>query len=360
MTQEPLEQEPLEILAEDLPTPLVMFDTAELDISWLNQAAEIWLGQSLRAATGKPLAKILRSTDEIKTAAVRCLKEQGPVSIRGFVPQKSSGGQADEACHITIFPTGTRLAMLVARQENTARGSRSNEHAVSTIGRMLAHEIKNPLAGIKGAAQLLRDDITTNEGRTLIDLIGSEIERIRRLADRMETLGDRSPENEGRVNIHEVLRDAQTLVQASLKGSIVFTEKYDPSLPEILGDRDTLMQAVLNVIKNASEAIELSGNFGQIILQTTYRAGLSRKIGQGEKGANLPIEIRIIDDGPGIPSAIRDQVFQPFVTSKPTGQGLGLALVAKVVAAHNGRIDLRSRPGETVFSIRLPLLQDKV
>ncbi len=353
-------QEALKTLAEDMPTPLIMFDNAELGISWLNQAAEIWLGQSLRAAVGKPLAKILRSTDEIKIAAARCMKEQGPVSIRGFIPQRpnQSEGHADMPCHITIFPTGTGLGLLVALRESSEQGSRSNEHAVSTIGRMLAHEIKNPLAGIKGAAQLLRDDVTTDEGRTLINLIGSEIERIRRLADRMETLGDRSPANEGRVNIHEVLRDAQTLVQASLKGSIMFTEKYDPSLPEILGDRDTLMQAVLNVIKNASEAIELSGNSGLIILQTTYRAGVSRKIGQGEKGANLPIEIRITDDGPGIPSAIRDQIFQPFVTSKPTGQGLGLALVAKVVAAHNGRVELRSRPGQTVFSIRLPLLQD--
>jgi len=130
------------------------------------------------------------------------------------------------------------------------------------MGRMLAHEIKNPLAGIGGAAQLLGDDVQSEEGQALLKLIRSEIDRIRRLTDRMETLGDRDPENVSLVNIHEVLRDARQLIQSSGSTQIVFTESYDPSLPETLGDRDTLMQAILNVIKNASEAIEISGKNG--------------------------------------------------------------------------------------------------
>ena len=134
---------------------------------------------------------------------------------------------------------------------------------------------------------------------------------------------------------------------------------FDPSIPQTLGDRDTLMQAVLNVIKNAAEAINSAGGSGEIKLRTTFRSGVTRKMPSGQRGASLPIEIRITDDGPGIPPAIRDQIFQPFVTNKPSGQGLGLALVTKVAAAHGGLVEVNSRPGKTVFSILLPVLTQR-
>jgi len=341
-------------LAEDLPTPVMIFGSADLDIRWLNQTAEEWLGQSARSLLGKSLADVIRSCDDIKEAAGRCISMGSGVSLRRYTIMRTD--LPDERCHITLFPTQGRIGMLVSLLATQPNDASTNELAVSAMGRMLAHEIKNPLAGINGAAQLLRDDVSSDEGQALISLIGSEIERIRRLTDRMETLGDRNPENVGLVNIHEVLRDARKLVQSSTGVNIVFTETYDPSLPETLGDRDTLMQAVLNVIKNAGEAIELSQKNGEIILETAFRTGVSRKLASGEKGQSLPIEIRIIDNGPGIPPAIRDQIFQPFVTNKPSGQGLGLALVAKVAAAHGGLVEVRSRPGKTVFSILLPML----
>lgn len=344
-------------LAEDLPTPVMIFGSEALDIRWVNQTAEEWLGQSARSLLGKSLADIIRSAADIKTAAARCHSEGAAVSLRRFTIMRTD--MPDERCHITLFPTQGRIGMLVSLLATQPNDASTNELAVSAMGRMLAHEIKNPLAGINGAAQLLRDDISSEEGRALISLIGSEIERIRRLTDRMETLGDRNPENVGLVNIHEVLRDARKLVQSSSGVNVVFTEAYDPSLPETLGDRDTLMQAILNVIKNAGEAIELSGHNGEIILETAFRSGVSRKLASGEKGQSLPIEIRIIDNGPGIPPSIRDQIFQPFVTNKPSGQGLGLALVAKVAAAHGGLVEVRSRPGKTVFSILLPMLTEE-
>ena len=344
-------------LAEDLPTPVMIFGTADLDIRWVNQTAEEWLGQSARALLGKPFSDIIRSAEEIKRAAARCLSEETAVSLRRFIIVRTD--MPDERCHMTLFPTQGRIGMLVSLLATQPNDTKTNELAVSAMGRMLAHEIKNPLAGINGAAQLLRDDVASEEGQALINLIGSEIDRIRRLTDRMETLGDRDPENVGLVNIHEVLRDARKLIQTSVNANIVFTETYDPSLPETLGDRDTLMQAILNVIKNAGEAIELSGKSGEIILETAFRSGVSRKLASGEKGQSLPIEIRIIDNGPGIPPAIRDQIFQPFVTNKPSGQGLGLALVTKVAAAHGGLVEVRSRPGKTVFSILLPMLTEK-
>lgn len=343
-------------LAEDLPTPVLIFGGLDLDIRWLNQTAEEWLGQSARSVLGTKFGDTLSSAAEIQNAAARCIEQETAVSLRGFHIMRE--GKPDERAHLTLFPTQGRIGMLVSLLASQPNDTSSNELAVSAMGRMLAHEIKNPLAGIGGAAQLLKDDVDSEEGMALIGLIGSEIERIRRLTTRMETLGDRDPENEGPVNIHEILRDARRLIQSSndIKTDIKFTEMYDPSIPQTLGDRDTLMQAVLNVIKNAAEAIESTGGPGEIKLRTTFRSGVSRKMPSGQKGASLPIEIRITDDGPGIPPAIRDQIFQPFVTSKPSGQGLGLALVTKVAAAHGGLVEVSSRPGKTVFSILLPIL----
>lgn len=344
-------------LAEDLPTPVIIFGSSDLDIRWVNHATEEWLGHSARALISKKLSDYIRSSEEIKSAANRCLESETVVSLRRFVVLRTD--YPDQQCHLTLFLTQGRIAMLVSLLATQPNDTKTNELAVSAMGRMLAHEIKNPLAGIGGAAQLLQDDVKSEEGQALLKLIASEIDRIRRLTDRMETLGDRDPENLGLVNIHEVLRDARKLIQSSANTRVVFTENYDPSLPETLGDRDTLMQAILNVIKNASEAIEISGEGGEIILETAFRAGVSRKGAAGKKSQSLPIEIRILDNGPGIPPFIRDQIFQPFVTNKPSGQGLGLALVAKVAAAHGGLVEVRSRPGKTVFSILLPMLTEE-
>ena len=344
-------------LAEDLPAPVLIFGSADLDIRWVNQAAEEWLGHSAGALMGNTFGKYIRSSEDIKAAATRCVETEAVISLRRFVILRTDF--PDQRCHLTLFLTNGRIGMLVSLLAAQPNDTKTNELALSAMGRMLAHEIKNPLAGIGGAAQLLREDVQSEEGLALIKLIGSEIERIRRLTDRMETLGDRDPENVGLVNIHAVLRDARKLIQSSGETSVVFTENYDPSLPETLGDRDTLMQAILNVIKNASEAIEISGKNGEIILETAFRSGVSRKGAADEKLQSLPIEIRIVDNGPGITPTIRDQIFQPFVTNKPSGQGLGLALVAKVAAAHGGLVEVRSRPGKTVFSILLPMLTEK-
>ena len=215
---------------------------------------------------------------------------------------------------------------------------------------MIAHELKNPLAGIKGAAQLLRDDVASEEGRSLIDLIGSEIDRIRRLLDRMETLGDESAEMSERVNIHETLRHARRIIQ-SANPTLLFSENYDPSLPHAIGHGDSLMQAILNLIKNASEAVETDG---EITLETSFRSGVKNRAQNGGAARELPIEIRIIDNGQGIAQDRQDQIFQPFVTTKTGGQGLGLALVSKVAQAHGGLVEVNSRPGRTVFSLLLP------
>jgi len=197
-----------------------------------------------------------------------------------------------------------------------------------------------------------RDDVEGEEGQSLIELIGSEIDRIRRLADRMETLGDQDPDNVDRVNIHEILRRARQVIQ-SANPNLIFTERYDPSLPHAKGDADTLMQALLNLIKNAAEAVEPLNGQGEIILQTRFRSGVTSHTGSDDTTQHLPIEICIIDNGPGIAKHIASQLFQPFVSTKPEGQGLGLSLVSKVAAAHGGLVEVKSRPGKTKFSLLL-------
>ncbi|WP_371397770.1 nitrogen regulation protein NR(II) [Fretibacter rubidus] len=342
----------LNLLLDDIPSPIFVFNPNSLDIAWVNMESQDWVGHSAKAIIGTSLSEHLSPCEPIIEAAKRCVISRGAVSLRGYILARTN--MADERVHLTLFPSGGFVGMIVSLAAAQPNETAANDIAVSAMGRMLAHEIKNPLAGINGAAQLLRDDVKTDEGQKLIDLIGSEINRIRRLADRMETLGDRNPENLSLVNIHEILRDARKLMQATVSSNIVFTEDYDPSLPETLGDRDTLMQALLNLIKNAAEVLEHGGQGGEITLRTSFRSGVVRKGFSGRPDQGLPIEIRISDDGPGIPPEIREQIFQPFVTDKPSGQGLGLALVAKVAAAHDGLIELKSRPGRTVFSLLLP------
>ncbi|WP_409433717.1 two-component system sensor histidine kinase NtrB [Litorimonas sp. RW-G-Af-16] len=336
-------------LSEDWPFPLVLLDQETATIRWVNMAAQEWLGQSLRNLEGKSPWDMVEVSDATQKIVSKC-QESGASLIMRDCPIKRHGKE-EEFCHITAYPTEIGIGLSLWTAGPRPRGSRVGGQVVSGMGRMIAHELKNPLAGIKGAAQLLRDDVESEEGRSLLDLISSEIDRIRRLADRMETLGDVDPTNRDRVNIHELLRQARRIIQ-SANPNLIFTERYDPSLPHVVGDADTLMQALLNLIKNASEAIEKQSENGEIILETRFRVGVRN--GDDDQAKNLPIEILIIDNGPGVKAAMKEQLFQPFVTSKPEGQGLGLALVSKVARAHGGIVEVTSRPGRTKFSLLLP------
>ena len=336
------------LFCEDAPFPCFLIDISAHKIVWANDTALTWTGLSMKALTKKStLWSVLDLKENAEDQIRETIKYNSAVTIRdcdiNLLPQSS---EETYICHLSAFPTQGHIGIGV-RFVKHRNGSEHNAggHVVSGLGRLIAHELKNPLAGIKGAAQLLRDDVSTDEGHDLIDLISSEIDRIRRLADRMETLGDTDPETNGHVNIHEILRRARQIIQSADK-SIQFTEIYDPSLPHVLGDPDTLMQAVLNLIKNAAEAGD------KVTLKTQFRSGMSRRRGDTHK--NLPVEIQIIDNGPGITPDLIDQIFQPFVSTKADGQGLGLALVSKVAASHNGLVQVSSLPGKTKFSLLLP------
>jgi len=337
-------------LVEDWPFPLFLIAPETEHIQWANQAALEWLGKSMRRVVGQTPWDIISIAKGETEIISKCKELNAPLTMRDCAVTRPD--QEEEFCHLTAYPTEAGFGLSFLMSGHQPQSSRVGGQLVSGMGRMIAHELKNPLAGIKGAAQLLRDDVEGEEGQSLIDLIGSEIDRIRRLADRMETLGDQDPANVDRVNIHEILRRARRVIQ-SANPKLIFTERYDPSLPHAKGDADTLMQALLNLIKNAAEAVEPLNGKGEITLETRFRSGVSRRNGSDEALLHLPIEIRIIDNGPGIAEHITEQLFQPFVSTKPEGQGLGLSLVSKVAAAHGGIVEVKSRPGKTKFSLLL-------
>ena len=335
-------------LVDDWPFPLFRLEAGR--IAYANLSAQEWLGDSLKRLMGKRLSDVVGCEPDLDAQLQKALASDAALTTRDSTVTLPRGDTL--TTHITIYPVESGLGVSFWLAGPRPRKSAMGGEVVSGMGRMIAHELKNPLAGIKGAAQLLRDDVATDDGRALLDLISSEIDRIRRLADRMETLGDRDPDGAEPVNVHTLLRQARRIVQ-SAEPRLVFTERYDPSLPHAAGDTDTLMQALLNLIRNAQDALVGVEN-PEVTLTTKYRAGVRGRQTKGRAERSLPIEIRVTDNGSGIPESLQDTIFQPFVTTKPTGQGLGLALVSKVAQAHGGLVEVHSRPGKTTFSLLLP------
>ena len=348
----------LKAAAFDLsPEPALVVDRDGALVA-VNEAAEALFGQGLallargdfRAALppGSALVSLLNRAVE-EGARVR---EHGvEISLFGHPSFEADGAAAplgDGSVLLTLHIKGGALG--VERAADPA-GLRS----VVGLGRMLAHEIKNPLAGIRGAAQLLKTGAAA-EDAPLAQLIVDETERIRRLVDRMEAFSEDATLQRSAVNIHQVLDRVRALAANGVADGLTLKEIYDPSLPSAWGDEDQLIQIFLNLVKNAAEAAHSRGDGrGEIMVSTAWRPGVRVRGPDGVKLNGAPLEVRVQDNGPGVSAHIREHLFQPFVTSKANGAGLGLPLVAKLVNAHGGLMDFESEPGRTVFRVLLPV-----
>ncbi|MCB1490864.1 MAG: nitrogen regulation protein NR(II) [Rhodobiaceae bacterium] len=255
----------------------------------------------------------------------------------------------DDHGHVLLMLEERTMADKIERQLSHRGAARS----VTGLAAMLAHEIKNPLSGIRGAAQLL-DSGLSDEDRMLTRLITDEADRIVKLVDRMEVFSDDRPIEREPVNVHSVLEHVKTIARSGFARNIKISEFYDPSLPPVYGNRDQLVQVFLNLIKNAAEGIGDSEG-GEIALSSAFQPGIRISVPGTRERIGLPLEFCVRDNGKGVPPELRAHLFDPFVTTKASGSGLGLALVAKIIGDHGGVVECDSEPGRTVFRVLLPM-----
>ncbi len=339
-----------------LPVPAVLIG-ADDAISDINPAAEGFLNASAKSVTGAPVLDRLAIDAPLGDALSRVRDDQSPLFINTV--DVSGGLGPPVVCNIQIAPVpgepGRLLMLLTPRQIANQLG---RAHSVKTAARsaigmaeMLAHEIKNPLAGITGAAQLLSMGLK-GEDLEMTDLIVAESRRIVALLDQVEHFGNQRPPQRAATNIHDLLDRACASASVGFAANMAVRKHYDPSLPATWVDGDQMLQVFLNLLKNASEAADNKG--GTITVRTFYDMTLRLRRADGT-GAALPLQVEIEDDGPGLPPEIAANAFDPFVSGRENGTGLGLALVSKIVADHDGWISVTTTPGRTVFRLSLPV-----
>ena len=341
-----------------LPMPAVVLDAND-DFRFANQAAEQFFQQSIATLMGMSLTDFLPEDSRVFALLRQVRIQDAPVSDHDLLLQSPRLNRSGVSAHGAPLPeiagsvvltlTDGSTAAMLDRQLNFLGAARG----ATAMAAMLAHEIKNPLSGIRGAAQLLEQNASEADIE-LTQLIQDETDRIRNLIDRMEMFSDR-PIDRAPVNIHRVLDHVRRVSQSGFASHLRIVQEYDPSLPPVWGNRDQLVQILLNLVKNAAEAVTESGQeHGEIHLITAYHHGVRIAVPGTSERVHLPLQIIVRDNGPGIPEELRSNLFEPFVTTKRGGQGLGLALVAKLVSNHGALIECDSRPGRTSFRLSMP------
>lgn len=347
-----------------MPVAVVVL-SEENRFTYANPAAEQFLGLSFPQLAQLSLDDVLPDDSplflmvgQLRTGATSIadhdLSFDGPRLHKTGISVQGTTLAEDPGSVLLILQDGTTVRSL-DRQIAARNAARS----ITGMAAILAHEIKNPLSGIRGAAQLLESSVVEAD-QELTVLIRDEADRIRALVDRMEVFGEKPVEMEA-VNIHRVLEHVRRLARSGFGEGLRFSESYDPSLPSVWGNRDQLVQVLLNLVKNAADSLRAAGTTeGEITLVTRYQHGLRLATPTSDTDrVELPLLVVVRDNGPGISEDIRPHLFEPFVSSKPSGQGLGLALVAKIIADHGGLIEVESRSGRTEFRLHLPMLADE-
>ena len=349
------------VIWASLPVPALLIGP-DGRITEVNPAGEIFLNASSRNLMGQPAMDRLSIDAPMEEAFARARSNQSPIFINDV--DVTNGERAPVQCNIQVAPMHDNadfVMLLISPRDIADRLGRSmsvKSAAKSAIGmaEMLAHEIKNPLAGISGAAQLISMNAST-EDRELTDLIVEETRRIVKLLEQVEQFGNLRAPDRRAVNIHDALDRARKSALVGFAAHMQIIEDYDPSLPSTLADPDQLMQVFLNLIKNAAEASK--GKPGIIRLRTFYDLSLRLRRKTGAPSV-LPLTVEIIDDGPGIPPEIAADIFEPFVSGRENGTGLGLALVSKIISDHEGWVQVDSVPGRTAFRVSLPVAPKKM
>ena len=331
-------------------------------IIWANHAAETFFAASMPVLLRHRLKDLFATGSPVLELADFVARHGTPRTEYRVIakPLRSQSEHEADVFAAPVHEVEGAVALLfqvrtMADKIDRQLVSRGAARSASGLAAMLSHEIKNPLSGIRGAAQLLEQTVGGEE-QQLTRLIRDETDRIVKLVDRVEILGDARPVEPVPVNIHEILDRVALLVRSSTGERVRFVKQYDPSLPHVSGDRDQLVQVFLNLMKNAAESL-LGHTISSptVTISTAYRPGIRMSVSGAQAKVPLPLEITIRDNGPGVPENIRSILFDPFVTGKPEGTGLGLALVARIISDHGGIVECQSRPQDTRFSVLLPM-----
>lgn len=347
-----------------VPHPVIVVDR-DGRFCYANSDAEHFFSAGMAYLVRRRLQDFVPGDSPLFALIEQVREEEGRISeYRVDVSSPRLGGErlvdlyvsnlADEPGLVVVMIQLRSIAEKMDRQLTHRSAARS----VTGLAAMLAHEIRNPLSGIKGAAQLLATS-ASDEDRGLTRLIQEESDRIVKLVDRMEVFSDQRPIERSAVNIHSVLEHVKALGKNGFARNVKISELYDPSLPSVFANRDQLVQVFLNLLKNAAEAVGDQEN-GEIRLMTAFKPGVRLSVLGTRDRVTLPLEFCVEDNGPGVPDDIRQNIFDPFVTTKPSGSGLGLALVAKIVGDHGGVIECESTPGQTIFRVLMPAWREAV